>query len=98
MKLFGNKKEAKNGYVVQIKDVVKSFPVGDSEVKILKGISFEVKDGEFVSIVGPSGNGKSTLLNLITGIDHPTGGEAGRIGVLGTNKRLFDLPRPYDLY
>jgi len=75
MKLFGKKKEVENGYAVQIKDVVKSFPVGDREVTILKGISFEVKDGEFVSIVGPSGNGKSTLLNLITGIDHPTDGE-----------------------
>ena len=61
--------------VVEVKNVVKSFPVGDSEITILKGLSFEVKDGEFVSIVGPSGNGKSTLLNMITGIDRPTGGE-----------------------
>jgi putative ABC transport system ATP-binding protein len=61
-------------YVVQIKDVVKSFKVGDGEVTILKGISFDVKDGEFVSIVGPSGNGKSTLLNMITGIDRPSDG------------------------
>jgi putative ABC transport system ATP-binding protein len=68
---------AKNGTkpIVQIKDVVKSFPVGNSEVTILKGISFEVKNGEFVSIVGPSGNGKSTLLNMVTGIDRPTAGE-----------------------
>ena len=61
--------------VVEVKNVIKSFPVGDSEVTILKGLSFDVKDGEFVSIVGPSGNGKSTLLNMITGIDRPTGGE-----------------------
>lgn len=61
--------------VVQVKEVVKTFPVGDSEVTILKGISLNVKQGEFVSIVGPSGNGKSTLLNMITGIDRPTGGE-----------------------
>lgn len=64
-----------NGHIVQVKDVVKSFPVGDSEVTILKGISFNVKRGEFVSIVGPSGNGKSTLLNMITGIDRPSDGE-----------------------
>jgi len=63
------------GNVVEVKNVVKSFPVGDGEVTILKGLSFDVKDGEFVSIVGPSGNGKSTLLNMITGIDRPTGGE-----------------------
>jgi putative ABC transport system ATP-binding protein len=61
--------------IVEIKDVVKRFPVGDSEITILKGISFEVKTGEFVSIVGPSGNGKSTLLNMITGIDRPSSGE-----------------------
>ncbi len=61
--------------IVQIKDVVKRFPVGNVEVTILKGISFSVKTGEFVSIVGPSGNGKSTLLNMITGIDRPTSGE-----------------------
>jgi putative ABC transport system ATP-binding protein len=64
-----------NNSVVQVKDVVKSFPVGDGEITILKGISFEVKNGEFVMIVGPSGNGKSTLLNMITGIDHPTDGK-----------------------
>jgi putative ABC transport system ATP-binding protein len=64
-----------NGHVVQVKDVVKSFPVGDGEITVLKGISFQVKGGEFVSIVGPSGNGKSTLLNMITGIDRPTDGE-----------------------
>ena len=60
--------------VVQVIDVVKSFPVGGGEVTILKGISFDVKPVEFVSIVGPSGNGKSTLLNMITGIDRPSGG------------------------
>jgi putative ABC transport system ATP-binding protein len=62
-------------YIVQVKDVVKSFPVGDGEITILKGISFEVRNAEFMSIVGPSGNGKSTLLNMITGIDRPTAGE-----------------------
>ena len=64
-----------NGSIVEVIDVVKSFPVGDGEITVLKGISFEVKSGEFVSIVGPSGNGKSTLLNMITGIDRPTDGE-----------------------
>jgi putative ABC transport system ATP-binding protein len=75
MQLFGKKEQNGNEYVVQVKDIVKSFKVGDGEVTILKGLSFDVKDGEFVSIVGPSGNGKSTLLNMITGIDRPTAGE-----------------------
>jgi putative ABC transport system ATP-binding protein len=72
-----NGKNGPNGTspVVQVKEVVKSFPVGGGEITVLKGISFDVKNGEFVSIVGPSGNGKSTLLNMITGIDRPTKGE-----------------------
>ncbi|HZD56937.1 MAG TPA: ABC transporter ATP-binding protein [Anaerolineales bacterium] len=61
--------------LVQVVEVVKSFPVGGGQVTVLKGISFDVRAGEFVTIVGPSGNGKSTLLNMITGIDRPTGGK-----------------------
>jgi len=61
--------------LVQVIDLVKSFPVGNDEITVLKGISFDVRAGEFVSIVGPSGNGKSTLLNMITGIDRPTSGQ-----------------------
>jgi putative ABC transport system ATP-binding protein len=61
--------------IVEIKDVVKKFRVGSSDVTILRGVSFQVQPGEFLSIVGPSGNGKSTLLNMITGIDRPSSGE-----------------------
>ena len=61
--------------IIEIKDVIKSFRVGGSDVTILRGVSFTVQAGEFLSIVGPSGNGKSTLLNMITGIDRPTSGE-----------------------
>lgn len=75
-----------SGPLVQIKEVVKSFPVGGGEITVLKGISFDVKQGEFVSIVGPSGNGKSTLLNMITGIDRPTRGE-----VLVTGREVHQM-------
>jgi len=51
------------------------FQVGGAPVTVLNGISLTVQPGEFVAIVGPSGNGKSTLLNMISGIDRPTGGE-----------------------
>jgi putative ABC transport system ATP-binding protein len=61
--------------IIELKDIVKTFPVGDDEITILHGISLNIQQGEFVSIVGPSGNGKSTLLNMVTGIDRPTGGE-----------------------
>jgi putative ABC transport system ATP-binding protein len=86
MKLFGNKQKNGNEHLVQVKEVVKSFKVGDGEVTILKGISFDVKKGEFVSIVGPSGNGKSTLLNMITGIDRPTDGE-----VIVTGRKVHQM-------
>jgi putative ABC transport system ATP-binding protein len=66
----GNKKT-----IIELKDIVKTFPVGDDEITILHGISLNIQQGEFVSIVGPSGNGKSTLLNMVTGIDRPSGGE-----------------------
>ena len=61
--------------IIQVKNVDKDFQMGGSQVSILKDIAFEIQAGEFVSIVGPSGNGKSTLLNLITGIDRPSAGE-----------------------
>jgi len=61
--------------IVELNNIVKSFPVGDDEITILHDISLDIQQGEFVSIVGPSGNGKSTLLNMVTGIDRPSGGE-----------------------
>ncbi len=66
--------------IVAVNRVVKRFPVGDSEITILKGIDLTIESGQFVSIVGPSGNGKSTLLNMITGIDHPSEGEVVVLG------------------
>jgi ABC-type lipoprotein export system ATPase subunit len=69
-----------NAPVIELKNVVKRFPVGDTEITILKGISLQMHAGEFVSIVGPSGSGKSTLLNMITGIDHPSAGEVLVLG------------------
>ena len=73
----GNGKETKPDAIkiVQVVDVHKNFPVGNGVVTVLKGISMDIGQGEFISIVGPSGNGKSTLLNMVTGIDRPTGGQ-----------------------
>lgn len=72
--------------IIRVKNVVKDFQVGDGKVTILKDISFEVQQGEFVSIVGPSGNGKSTLLNMITGIDRPSAGE-----IVVTGRKLHQM-------
>ncbi len=85
----GNGKEP----IVQVRDVVKSFPIGGGQVTILKGITFDVKNGEFVSIVGPSGNGKSTLLNMVTGIDRPTSGQVRVAGSTVSNMSEDALAR-----
>lgn len=62
--------------VIQMKDIIKSFYIGTpNELNILKKISMEVEEGEFLSIVGASGSGKSTLMNIIGALDHPTSGE-----------------------
>src|SRR3989441_5810517 len=61
--------------VMDVRDITKSLPLGRERIDILKGISFEIKSGEFVSIVGPSGSGKSTLLGIIAGLDNPTSGQ-----------------------
>jgi putative ABC transport system ATP-binding protein len=61
--------------LIELKNVNKSFPVGDTTVQVLRNISFQVRTGEFVAIVGQSGSGKSTLLNMLTGVDRPTSGE-----------------------
>lgn len=61
--------------VVKVEDVCKNFALGQEEVKVLKNLTFDIKKGEFVSLMGPSGSGKSTLLYLIGGLDNPTTGK-----------------------
>lgn len=61
--------------MVETRNVHKSYEVDGYDIPVLKGINLQVPAGEFLAIVGPSGNGKSTLLNMITGIDRPTEGE-----------------------
>lgn len=60
--------------VIEAKALVKTFKLGEVEVEVLKNIDLEIKEGEFVSIMGPSGSGKSTLLYLLGGLDKPTSG------------------------
>ena len=60
--------------VVEIRNLVKSYRRGDQIVPVLTGITFDIADGEFLALMGPSGTGKSTLLNLIAGIDKPDSG------------------------
>jgi putative ABC transport system ATP-binding protein len=62
-------------YVIELKNVIKDYPLGTKKVRVLKNISLQIKSGEFVILYGPSGSGKTTLLNIIGGLDKPSGGE-----------------------
>lgn len=66
--------------VIEVKNLYKLYRVGDSVVRALNGVSFEVYPGEFCAIVGTSGSGKSTLLNMLAGLEKPTKGEIVVIG------------------
>ncbi len=61
--------------IIQAKDLKKSYMIGDTEIKAVDNVSFEVKKGEFVSIVGHSGSGKTTLMSLLGGLTRPDSGE-----------------------
>ena len=60
---------------IEVRNLQKSYADDDARTDILKNLSFSVKRGEFVSIMGPSGSGKSTLLHILGFLDYPTGGE-----------------------
>jgi putative ABC transport system ATP-binding protein len=66
--------------MITVSDVVKTYPLGDSEVLAVDHLSLDIAEGEFVAIVGRSGSGKTTLLNLLAGIDRPTSGTVQAAG------------------
>lgn len=61
--------------MLQLRNIVKSYPIGDKRLTVLKGIDIHIKEGELVSIMGSSGSGKSTLLNIIGILDNYDSGE-----------------------
>lgn len=60
--------------MIKCDNITKVYKTGDTEAVILKGVSFEIKKGEFVAIIGPSGSGKSTLMHILGTLDRPTTG------------------------
>src|SRR5436305_15294549 len=80
--------------IVSVKDAGKNCTLGKGVVPALRGISLEVRGGEFLSIAGPSGSGKTTLLNLIGCVDTPT---SGTVEVAGKDTRQLSERQPTDL-
>lgn len=68
--------------IIKVKDLYKSFRVGESKIEALRGINLEIFSEDFIVIFGPSGCGKSTLLNIILGLENP---ERGSVTIRGTN-------------
>lgn len=80
--------------VVKLDKVVKTYFMGDNQVQALRGISFEIEQGEFTAIMGPSGSGKSTCMNMIGCLDRPSSGLVeinGRKTALMNEKELAQL-------
>ncbi len=80
--------------VIEVKDVTKNYPLGNTTVHALRGVNLTVEEGDFLSIIGPSGSGKTTLLNIVGCIDTPTTGSVKvhdeEITVL-SDKKITDL-------
>ena len=73
--------------ILKVDNLSKVYGKGDTQIKALDSVSFDVKKGEFVAIVGPSGSGKSTLLHILGGVDTPS---SGQVLVDGTDICAFD--------
>ena len=76
-----------NKYILNAKNIFKSYPVGkDKRLEVLKGINISIKSGEILSIIGPSGVGKSTLLHIMGALDNPDKGD-----VIINNQNIYSM-------
>lgn len=79
--------------ILEVKNISKTYQAENGEIEALRNISFDVKEGEYISIIGPSGCGKSTLLSIISGLESKTSGEIyinGKIGYMLQKDNLLE--------
>ena len=79
--------------VLEVKNICKTYQAQNGEIEALRNISFDVKEGEYISIIGPSGCGKSTLLSIISGLESKNAGEIyvdGKIGYMLQKDNLLE--------
>ena len=93
-----SKKTVKNDapILLSVKNIAKTYKLGRQKLAVLKGVSLDIREGEFVAITGASGSGKSTLLQLMGGLDKPTTGEvwfAGKNLAKLSDRKLSEFRR-----
>ena len=79
--------------ILEVKNICKTYQSLNGEIEALKNISFDIKEGEYISIIGPSGCGKSTLLSIISGLESKSSGEIyidGKIGYMLQKDNLLE--------
>ncbi len=84
---------------IVLKNVCKSYQIGEMAIQAVKDVSFTVPTGEFAVVLGPSGAGKTTVLNLLGGMDRATSGEifVGENNIVPMNEKELNLYRRYDV-